>query len=62
MVYEVLIYSLPNVIQLHFNMNGFSCAELFDKDKKLMSTSFAVATVLLRVYHEAHRKNEEQKP
>lgn len=42
-------------------MNSSTCANLPEEDKKLMSTSFAVATVLLRAYHEAHQKNEEQK-
>ena len=41
-------------------MNGSACAGLSEDDKKLMSTSFAIATVLLRAYHEAHRRNEQQ--
>lgn len=41
---------------------GPACEGLSEEDAKLMSTSFAVATVLLRAYHEAHRRNAEQIP
>lgn len=41
-------------------IGGSACWGLPQEEAKLMSTSFAIATVLLRAYHEARRKSEEQ--
>lgn len=39
---------------------GAACEGLSEEDARLMSTSFAVATVLLRAYSESQGRNGEQ--
>ena len=39
---------------------GAACEGLSEEDARLMSTSFAVAAVLLRAYSESHDRNNPQ--